>query len=251
MAAVLACGPAAALGYRSAAALWNLRRTDGDATDVVVATPGGRRRDGIAIHRHPGITAAELTTHRGIPVTTPARTILDLAAFASDRRLKYALDQAELQELTDYPALDALARAHPGHRGSTRLRRLLQTYEAGTARTRSGLEIAFLELCQRHGLPRPLVNHALLPAHTVDFLFADQRVAVETDSWRWHRGRAAFERDRDRDAALAAIGYRTLRFTDRQIEHAPDTVARALASALDADALTRTSARGSSPTVPR
>jgi very-short-patch-repair endonuclease len=87
-------------------------------------------------------------------------------------------------------------------------------------------------------------------AHTVDFLFADQRVAVETDSWRWHRGRAAFERDRDRDAALAAAGYRTLRFTDRQIERAPHTVARALAAALNATALSPTTARDPNPTAP-
>jgi very-short-patch-repair endonuclease len=105
-------------------------------------------------------------------------------------------------------------------------------------------------LCERHGLPPPLVNQELLPAHTVDFLFADQRVAVETDSWRWHRGRAAFERDRERDATLAAIGYRTLRFTDRQIEHAPETVALAVAAALDAP-LTRASSRPSSGTPTR
>jgi hypothetical protein len=206
---------------------------------VVVSTPGGRRRDRIAIHRHPGLTKADITTHRGIPVTTPARTILDLAASAPDRQLKYALDQAELQELTDYPALDALARAHAGHRGSRRLRATLETYEAGTARTRSGLEVAFLELCDTYGFPRPRVSVELLPAHTVDFLFEQSRLAVETDSWCWHRGRARFEDDRERDTALAAIGYRALRFTDRQLEHRPDTVARALAAALSGSAIRR------------
>ena len=240
MAAVLACGADAALGYASAATLWSLQRSDAGPPTVVVPVAGERRPAGVRVHRHPGLTAAEVTTHRGIAVTTPARTILDLAAFAPDRRLRHALDQAELQELTDYPTLDALARAHAHHRGSTRLRNLLDTYEAGTARTRSGLELAFLELCERRGLPRPLVNTELLRAHTVDFLFEEQRVAVETDSWRWHRGRAAFERDRDRDTALTAAGYRTLRFTDRQIELAPDTVARALEGALNAAvALTR------------
>jgi very-short-patch-repair endonuclease len=93
-----------------------------------------------------------------------------------------------------------------------------------------------------HGVPRPLVDHERLPAHTVDFVFADERVAVETDSWRRHRGRAAVERDRARDAALATAGYRTLRFTDRQIEHATHTVARALAAALS-----RTRDRDASP----
>ena len=232
MAAVLACGPGAALGYASAAALWDLRRAEPVGWHVVVPTTGGRRRPGLRIHRHPGLTADETTRHRGIPVTTPARTILDLAGTkAPDRELKHALDQAEIQELTDYPALDAMAAAHPGHRGSARLSRTLREYEAGTARTCSGLEVAFLELCERHGLPRPQVDVpiALL---TVDFVFERQRVAVETDSWRWHHGRAAFEREHERDAVLAAAGYRTLRFTDRQIARAPETVVRALSAAL-------------------
>jgi uncharacterized protein DUF559/putative AbiEi antitoxin of type IV toxin-antitoxin system len=232
MAAVLACGADAALGYRSAAVCWALQRDSSGAIDVVVPGTAGRGRDGIRVHRHPGLAPDEVTTREGIPVTTAARTILDLAAVAGDRLLKYALDQAEIQELTDYPALADMARAHPRHRGSRRLRDVLATYEAGTARTRSGLEVAFLALCDAHGLPRPLVNHELLTGQTVDFVFPDHRLAVETDSWRWHRGRQAFERDRERDARLAAAGYRTLRFTDRQIERAPGTVVRALAAAM-------------------
>jgi Protein of unknown function (DUF559) len=168
-------------------------------------------------------------------VTTASRTILDIATTAADRELERALDQAETRELTDYPALDALARAHSRHRGSTRLRATLERRLAGTAKTRSGLEIAFLALCERHGLPRPLVNEPLCGI-TVDFVFRAHRVAVETDSWQWHRGRAAFERDRERDALLDAAGYRTLRFTDRQIENAPDAVVRALGAALIARA---------------
>jgi very-short-patch-repair endonuclease len=231
MAAVLACGPGAALGYESAAVLWDLARSDGRIVHVVVPTAGGRARAGLRVHRHPGLTPAEVTSRRGIPVTTPARTLLDFAADAPARRLAHALDQAELQELTDYPALDALARARPGHRGSAALRRMLRDHLAGTAATRSDLEIAFLELCRKHRLPRPLVNQPLC-GRLVDFVFAEHRVAVETDSWRWHRGRAAFERDRERDALLATAGYRTLRFTDRQLENAPATVVRALEAAL-------------------
>jgi hypothetical protein len=195
MAAVLAGGPGAALGYASAGAVWDLRRGVPAVIEVVVASAGGRARAGLRIHRHPGLTGAALTTARGIPVTTPARTLLDYAAIATDRELEYALDRAEAQELTDYPALDALARADPRHRGSGRLRRTLGAYEAGTARTRSDREQAFLVLCERHGLPRPLVNQPLR-GMTVDFVFTEERVAVETDSWRWHRGRAAFERER-------------------------------------------------------
>jgi hypothetical protein len=231
IAAVLACGPGAALGYATGAFFWSMRRGEPQLTDIVVPHSTKRTRTGLRIHRHPGLAGSEVRTQHGIRVTTPARTILDYAAIASDRELAYALDQAEIQELTDYPALDAIARAHPRHRGSTRLRRMLARYEAGSARSRSGLEIAFLELCERHGVPRPLVNEPLC-GMTVDFVFVDERVAVETDSWRWHRGRAAFERDRARDAVLAAAGWRTLRFTDRQIELAERGVARALTAAL-------------------
>jgi very-short-patch-repair endonuclease len=231
MAAVLACGPGAALGYASAAAFWDLRRGVPSVIDVVVPSAGGRARPGLRVHRHPGLGRIEVRTERGVRVTTPARTILDYAAIATDRELAYALDQAEVQQLTDYPALDAMARAHPRQRGSKRLRHTLAAYEAGSDKTRSDLEKAFLALCKRAGLPEPLVNEPLL-GMTVDFVFPDQRVAVETDSWRWHRGRAAFERDRERDAVLAAAGWQTLRFTDRQIELAPHTVVPALTAAL-------------------
>ena len=231
MAAVLACGTGAGLGYASAAAFWDLRRGVPSVIDVVVPPGGGRARPGLRTHRNPGRACDAATAARAIRVTTPARTILDYAAVATDRELEYALDQAEKQELTDYPALDAIARAHPRHRGARRLRRTLASYEAGAANTRSDLEKAFLALCERDGLPRPLVNLPLC-GMTVDFVFVAERVAVETDSWTWHRGRAAFERDRERDATLATAGYATLRFTDRQIELAPRTVARALTAAL-------------------
>src|SRR3954454_9384665 len=231
LAAVLACGTGAALGYATAGFEWSMRRVEPRLTEIVVPHATKRARAGLRIHRHPGLGIYEVTTERGIRVTTPTRTILDYAAIATDRELQYALDQAEIQELTDYPALHAIARAHPKHRGSARLRRTLADYEASADRTRSDLEKAFLALCERHGLPRPLVNEPL-QGMTVDFVFAAERVAVETDSWRWHRGRAAFERDRARDAVLAAAGWQTLRFTDRQIERAQATVVRAVAAAL-------------------
>jgi hypothetical protein len=111
---------------------------------------------------------------------------------------------------------------------------MLQSHLAGTAPTKSDLEISFLDLCARNGLPRPMVNPEICGLH-VDFVFAERRLAVEANSWRWHRGRAAFERDRERDAVLATAGYRTLRFTDRQIANEPASVVRALTAALTPD----------------
>jgi len=165
-------------------------------------------------------------------VTTPGRTILDMAAHLQPSRLERLLDQAELQELTDYPALDAIARAQPGHRGASRLRRTLRSHHAGTDLTKSDLEAVFKELCRSHGLPTPRINHRV-EGRTVDFLFAEQRLIVETDSWRYHKTRHAFENDRARDALLTRAGYRTLRFTDRRLTREPHAVAATLRSLLE------------------
>jgi hypothetical protein len=234
MAAVLAMGGGARLSHGSAAALWDLGRERGMRIHLTLPGTGGRRRRaGLAIHRARALRPEEVDVHRGIPVTSPARTLLDLAAILDDRGLERALDRAELLELTDYPALDALARACFGHRGAAKLRRALETHEAGTTITKGKLEELFLALCRQYGLPKPLVN-AWLEAKEVDFLFPQHRLIVETDGWTHHRGRDAFENDRARDALMARAGYRTLRFTWRQIEHEPASVAATLAATLGA-----------------
>jgi very-short-patch-repair endonuclease len=231
MAAVLACGPNAALSHASAAALWEIRPSAATKVDITVPRTGRRERPGLRIHRPRTLAADEITTRHGIPVTTPARTILDLATTLTASRLEHLLDQAEIRELTDYPSLEALARAHPGHRGSRKLRAALSRHDAGTNVTRSGLEIAFKAVCRAHRLPQPRVN-ACIEGKEVDFLFPEQRLVVETDSWRYHKTRRAFENDRARDAVLARAGYRTLRFTDTHIEHDPAGVAATIAAAL-------------------
>jgi very-short-patch-repair endonuclease len=229
LAAVLACGRDAVLSHASAAELWGLRRSGATVIDVSVPTAGGRSRPRLRIHRVPSLHASDCDVHRGIPVTSPARTLLDLAAVLDTRGLERALDRAEQLELTDYPALEALARARPGHHGAGELRRALGTHEAGTTLTKSELEELFLALCRRHGLPKPRVN-SWLEAKQVDFLFPGHRLIVETDSWMHHRSREAFENDRARDALMARAGYRTLRFTYRQIERDPASVAATLRS---------------------
>jgi very-short-patch-repair endonuclease len=231
MAAALSCGPGAALSHASAAALWELRPTAATRIDVTVPSTAGRARTDLRVHRMRSLEPGEATTRLGIPVTTPARTLLDLAATLEPRALERALDQAEIQQLTDYPALAALARAHPHHRGARRLNEALTTHTAGTTLTKSDLEELFLALCTRHGLPRPHVNTYVADLE-VDFLFRHHRLIVETDSWRHHRTRDAFERDRARDATHARAGYRTLRFTHRQIATEPHAVAATLRAAL-------------------
>jgi very-short-patch-repair endonuclease len=230
MAAVLACGPTAVLSHGAAAALWELRRSEATTVDVTVPGTGGRRkRKGIRVHR---ARSLESTTRDGIPVTTPGRTILDLAARLDRRGIERLLDRAELQRLGDVLSLDALARAHTGHRGAHKVLSILQDHDPGTTLTKSELEEAFYALCQRAGLPKPAKVNDHVEALEADFIFKNQRVLVETDSWQHHRSRESFEQDRRRDAIHAAAGWRTLRFTHRQIEYEPATVAAAIEAAL-------------------
>jgi hypothetical protein len=231
MAAVLACGPGAVLSHAAAAALWELRASAATRIDVTVHRSGRRKRPGLRVHRPRFLPPDEITTLDGIPVTIPARTILDLAAVLQRRPLERVLDNAENAQLTDVPSLVALARAHAGHRGASRLLAALTSHEPGTTLTKSELEERFLALCRAHGLPTPLVNERL-EGFEVDFTFREAKLLVETDSWSHHRTRDAFERDRQRDAVHARAGYRTLRFTHRQITYAPRAVADTLAAVL-------------------
>jgi very-short-patch-repair endonuclease len=208
-----------------------MRSSDAELIDISVHRSGREWRDGLRTHRPRTLQPDETTTHEGIPVTTPARTILDLAAMLRRRPLERVLDRTELLELADYPALHHNASAHPGHRGAKRLRTALTTHNAGTTLTRSHLEERFLELCREHGLPAPLVN-SWPSGKEVDFRFPGQALIVETDSWTHHRSRAAFENDRARDALHTRAGYRTLRFTHRQLADDPAAVAATVAAAL-------------------
>jgi very-short-patch-repair endonuclease/predicted transcriptional regulator of viral defense system len=229
MAAVLAAGPGAALSHASAAALWEIRPSAATRIDVTVRTPGGRDRPGLRIHRATRLRSAEAKRHHGIRVTTPARTLLDLASSMPRRALERALDQAEILELFDLRALHEVIDAHRGERGAGVLAAALGDHHAGTTVTRSALEEAFLALCAAHALERPQTNVRVCGLE-VDFLFAARRLVVEADGYRFHRTRNAFERDRERDAILARAGYRTLRFTHRQVTGAPAKVAETIRS---------------------
>jgi very-short-patch-repair endonuclease len=207
MAAVLACGPRAALSHRSAAALWELLRPMDGPVEVSVLTQGGRRsRHGIRIHRRAALSPKALTARRLIPVTTPRQTIEDLRGVVSPRLLRRALRQAEVQRF-------ALGSRSHGDR------------------TRSDLERRFLRLCRRNRIPAPLVN-VRIGRWTVDFLWREQRLVVEADSWRFHGGSVAFEDDHARDLDLRRRGYVVHRFSERQIREEEALVAADLAKAL-------------------
>jgi very-short-patch-repair endonuclease len=200
MAAVLAIGRGAVLSHLSAAALWGLLRPAGGSVDISIPTRSGRRkRKGIRLHRCTDLTSRDLSRRKGIPVTTPARTIADLKRALPSGQYQRAIRQADVLGL------------------ATGL-------SAPPVPTRSELEDRLLALCRRHGVTEPEVN-VRIGALTVDFLWRGQRLVVETDGYRYHRGESAFEHDHDRDLRLRQLGYDVLRLSYRQVTREAQTVA--------------------------
>lgn len=214
LAAVLASGPGAVLSHLSAAGLWELAVDTG--VPHTTASTGRRTRRGLRIHHSP-LQADEVTIRDGIPVTTPARTLLDLASTPDRQQLERALRQAEYHRRADRDELERLLRRHPGKRGVARLRAILSAVQPGEI-TRSNFEIAFLGFVRRHRLPRPLTNYQA-PWGEVDAAWPEQRLALELDSRRAHDSDGAFVRDRRRDRAALLAGWRVVRAThlDREL----------------------------------
>jgi hypothetical protein len=213
LAAVLACGPGAVLSHRSAAAHWELLATSQERVDVTA--PRSREGvPGIRLHTSRSLDAQDTTNREGIPITSVHRTLLDLAATARRDQLENALAQAMHVQLYDQRAIDDVIARSNGHRGTARL-------AAATARpvqvTRSMWETRMLKLVRSADLPEPICNEPLhAPDHgecKPDFYWPAYGLIVETDGWEAHRTLAAFRRDRAKDAALTAAGYRVLRFT--------------------------------------
>jgi very-short-patch-repair endonuclease len=225
MAAVLACGEGAVLSHVSAAALWNVGPRWTVPMDVTV--PGDRRPKGIRVHRAPGLAAPDVTVHFGIPVTSPARTALDLAGRLDDKALTRAVNQARLNGHLRLPDLKELLARSPG-RPTRSLERLV---EHATGPTRSELEDEFLRFVERYGFPRPEVNQ-VVAGHEVDMLWREQRLIVELDSRAHHDGDEPFETDRDRDADLLVAGFSVVRITWRRLTTSPDREASRLRALL-------------------
>jgi len=229
MAAVLACGPGAKLSHRSAGAAWAMRRSSRAAIDVT-APSGGRGVAGIDAHRcvlHP----ADVTTLDGLPITTVARTALDLAEVVPQRHVERFLVAAEQQRLFDLHAfLDVLHR-HPGRHGQKPLRAALAAYAPEQERTKSEMELVALDLIRAHGLPMPQVN-VLVEGFEVDLYWPERRVAVELDSRRYHLTTAAFEADHLRGLELSARGYIATGLTWEQLIAQPEWVASRLRALL-------------------
>jgi very-short-patch-repair endonuclease len=226
LAAVVACGHGAVLSHSSAAALWGVLPEGGPRVDVTVPRSSGRsRRGAMIVHRSP-LGTHEVTRKEGIPVTTPTRTMLDLAAVVSRRELERAMDEAAYLRL-DLGGLEP----RRGRRGGAAISRVLAEHRAGATRTRSELEERVLALCRRAALHAPEVN-AKVEGFTVDFAWRAQQLILETDGWQAHGTRAAFERDRRRDADLTIAGWRVLRVTWARVTREPQAVAAQLSALL-------------------
>jgi very-short-patch-repair endonuclease len=217
MAAVLACGPTAALSHRTAAAAWDLCRAGGPVHVTLAGSAGRKAPTGVRLHRSRTLTAAQLSSYRGIPVTTPARTIIDLARATRHDELERIIDLADQRGLVDFRELKAAR--------STSLKAVLRRY--APAPTRSKLERDFLRLCDDHGIKRPEVN-AYIEGYLVDFVWRERRLIAEVDGYRYHRAPSRFEADRERDVVLATRGWGVRRFSYRQVTERAAWVAAAI-----------------------
>jgi very-short-patch-repair endonuclease len=227
-AAVLACGSGALVGYRSAGKLLNLV-DDARAVIDVVGVANRRSRKGLVYHRVRSLGPEDCGQIDGIPVTSVARTLLDLATVIPQRRLVYAIEQAERMEVLDMRAVERVMT--PGRRGVERLRAAVAEVHPEAKYTRSKKERLLLEFCRKYGLPDPTMN-AVVEGLTVDALWSRQKVIVELDSWGFHRGKRAFEDDRRRDARLKLAGYTVLRVTPDWLKEEPEELAKTIRALL-------------------
>ncbi|HTW11954.1 MAG TPA: DUF559 domain-containing protein, partial [Solirubrobacteraceae bacterium] len=228
LAAVLACGPGAALSHRAAADLHGLLPYKGSRLDVTVPTGADRRRPNIHIHRSRTLAPAnDVMLIDRIPTTTPARTLLDLAAILPPNQLDRALDQAITLNLFDLRALrDQLHRNTHRGRNAHNLRRALEATRLDALPSWNRFEDRFLTLIRQAGLPEPEIQPTLdlhdgEPPIRPDFLWRAEKLIVETDGWRFHGGPTQFQTDRRRDQRAAAAGFQTLRVTWDQLTDEP------------------------------
>jgi len=231
-AAALAAGPEAVVSHRSAAFLLGIGERSPRVVDVNVPRQGGRKIDGIKVHRVPYPGRSELVNVDGIVCTNVARTVVDLAGTYGEDGLRGTLERAATRRVLDLAAIDAVLAAGPKRRGAPCLRRVIAQWRpvaetAKFATVRSLFEAKLLPLLAAANLPLPRLNAPVRTAERileVDLLWDAERFVVEADSRRHHGTEVAFERDRKRDRELMAVHYAVLRVTWREVEHEPDAV---------------------------
>ncbi len=225
LAAVLTCGETAALSHQSSAELWGMRNRTAGPIDVSVRTSTDSRRAEIRVHRRTTLTAKDVVLLDGIPVTTPACTLVDLATRLPLDAVERAVNEADRLDLIDPDSLRRAVERMRRRPGAPALSKLLDRRTFSL--TDSELERRFLPLARRAGLPKP-ATAARVDGFKVDFYWADLGLVVETDGLRYHRTPAQQARDQTRDQTHAAAGLTPLRFTRAQVRFEPDRVERTL-----------------------
>lgn len=235
MAACLACGEHAFVSHRSAAAMWGIvKQSDRPSRPEIMLAIGYRRRPGIEVRRTSSLADGDTQRLRGIPITSAPRTLLDLAARLAPRSLERAVAQAFALRLVTGPELMDVADRNYGRRRARLLRSVLSG--AGSPFTRSEAEERFLDLVRRSRVEPPQGNSRVI-GFEVDFYWPQRQLVVEVDGRAFHSSPADFERDRARDAELAAVGIRVIRITWRQLTSSPEAILIRLGGALSASAL--------------
>jgi very-short-patch-repair endonuclease len=211
IAAVYACGEGALASHRAAAKLWGIVR---GSQPIEVTGPRSREVGrGFVLHRSRLIHEEDRSLIDNIPVTSLARTLVDLAEVLPERQLANAVHEAEVRRLFDLRAVERVLERLPGRKGRHKLRRVLSAYKDVQPFTRSRGERLVLEMCNEHGLPPPRTN-TWVDSHEVDFYWPEANLVLEFDG-AVHRTTRAFHDDRERDRALAANGIHVVRATDR------------------------------------
>lgn len=221
MAAVLACGPGAVLSHFYAGRLWGLCGSRGEV-EILRQSGGFRPRGhrGIRLHQTRRLFSYEVTMERGIPTAVMERVLLDLAARTDMKRLERMFVQAYKRDDFSWQRLGRIITRRRGCKGVGKLRRIALEVDPEALETKSPPEVDFLSLWRKIDLSTPSVN-VLVGGHLVDFLWPEQKVIVETDSWRYHGDLLAFERDYQRDVELTAAGYNVHRTTAKMLDRNP------------------------------
>jgi very-short-patch-repair endonuclease len=230
MAALLACGEGAALSHRTAASLWGFLTSPILPVDVTTPTDGGRSYCAITAHRTLLDPCDALVRDR-LRVTTPSRTIVDLAAILEGRALREAVERAQDLRRFDHEDIRATLACVSRRPGARRLQDLITLLAPDSDCARSHLERLFAALVRKARLPRPEPNHEIA-GWARDFAWPEQRLVVETDGYRDHSSRRARHRDNRRDRQLTALGWRPARFTYEEIAFEPAEVAAEVAALL-------------------
>jgi very-short-patch-repair endonuclease len=239
LAACLAVGSEAVASHRSAAGLWRLRGVDARGPEITLWADRHRPIRGVQVHRTGLLEPVDISRVRGIPVTTPARTLLDLGAVAPAAVVESALEDALMRRLVTFAlltgTLDRLG--GPGRNGAGVLRALVEERDPATAPTQSMLEDLLFRVVRRGGLPAPVRQYEVAGV-LLDGAYPDVRLGLEADSRIWHGGRLNVQRNTDKANILSADGWRVLRFTwfdlTRRVRYALASVGTQLALACPA-----------------